>query len=207
MSQTTPTPLMLDPSYSTTATAAGTTTLTVNSTRKQFFTGTTTQTVVMPVVSTLRLGDQYTITNLSTGVVTVQSSGANTIKAMAAGSQLVLTCIAITGTGTASWSFSYALLTGAATPPAQVTASQFGSRALATNYTNTSSQTRIVMVTLSASAVNSYATVTVNGVSFPTTQAYTASYFQTTFSVGAGEVYRIDNTVGSNTINAWVETN
>lgn len=39
--------------YSTTATAAGTTTLTVSSNQLQFFTGTTTQTVALPVASTM----------------------------------------------------------------------------------------------------------------------------------------------------------
>ena len=73
--------------YATTATAAATTTLVVGSKYQQYFTGTTTQTVTMPVASTLVLGQQYSITNLSTGVVTVQSSGANTIQAMAANSQ------------------------------------------------------------------------------------------------------------------------
>src|ERR1700741_3047060 len=47
--------------YTTTVTAAGTTVLTVASTYQQFFTGSTTQTVTMPVVSTLALGQQFLI--------------------------------------------------------------------------------------------------------------------------------------------------
>jgi hypothetical protein len=94
--------------YTTTATAAGTTALTVSSSFQQVFTGSTTQTVTMPVVSSLVLGQQYLITNLSSGVVTVQSSGANTIQAMAANTSLLLTCISTSGTGTASWTWSYA---------------------------------------------------------------------------------------------------
>ena len=94
--------------YATTATAAGTTTLTISSASQQFFTGSTTQTVLLPVVSTLpQTGIQYYITNLSSGSVTVQSSGANTIQVMAAQSYLAVTCISLTGTGTASWSFNY----------------------------------------------------------------------------------------------------
>ena len=93
--------------YATTATAAGTTTLTVYSLGQQYFTGVTTQTVVMPVTSTLALGQQYKIVNNSTGVVTVQSSGANTIQAMAAGTTLTVTCIAITGTTASSWNAEY----------------------------------------------------------------------------------------------------
>ena len=94
-------------SYTTTATAAGTTTLTAASTYQQFFTGSTTQTVKMPVTSTLTLGQDYKIVNLSTGVVTVQSSGENSIVAMVPGSVCILTCTAITGTTAASWDVKY----------------------------------------------------------------------------------------------------
>lgn len=93
--------------YTTTATAAGTTTLTVNDTFQQFFTGSTTQTVVLPVTSTLTLGHQFYIVNNSTGIVTVQSSGANTVQAMAASTTLLVTCILTSGTTAASWSVEY----------------------------------------------------------------------------------------------------
>ena len=93
--------------YATTATAAGTTTLTATSKYQQYFTGTTTQTVVLPVVSTLVLGQQYQIVNNSTGNVTVQSSGANTIFAMPSGTVANYTVIAVTGTGTSSWNADY----------------------------------------------------------------------------------------------------
>lgn len=91
------------PGRTSTATAAGTTTLTVASTQVQEFTGTTTQTVVLPVVSTLTIGTSYIINNLSTGVVTVQSSGANAIQAMQANSTLIVRSNAITGTGATVW--------------------------------------------------------------------------------------------------------
>lgn len=90
--------------YTTTATAAGTTTLTVGSTQQQYFTGSTTQTVVLPVTSTLVLGQKYEIRNLSSGVVTIQSSGANTILALPATSTAIVTVILTTGTTAASWS-------------------------------------------------------------------------------------------------------
>lgn len=89
--------------YTTTATAAGTTTLVVGSTYQQMFTGSTTQTCKLPVVSTLALGTVYSITNLSTGVVTIQSSGANTIQAMAANTTIVVQSNATTGTGASVW--------------------------------------------------------------------------------------------------------
>ena len=93
--------------FASTATAAATTTLTVSSAYNQYFTGSTTQTVVLPVTSTLALGFPFRIINNSTGVVTVQSSGANTIQAMAPGSTLLLTCILISGTTAASWDAQY----------------------------------------------------------------------------------------------------
>ena len=95
--------------YATTATAAGTTTLTVSSRQQQYFTGSTTQTVVLPVTSTLVLGQSFTIVNNSTGVVTVQSSGGNTIQAMNANTQLIVTCILTSGTTAASWSALYVI--------------------------------------------------------------------------------------------------
>ncbi len=94
--------------YTTTATAAGTTTLTVASTYLQYFTGATTQTVTLPVVSTLALGTQYIIVNNSTGAVTVQSSGSNTVVILAGSTSATLTSIATSGTGASVWSSSYA---------------------------------------------------------------------------------------------------
>lgn len=89
--------------YTTTATAAGTTTLTIASTQFQFFTGSTTQTVVLPVTSTLFTGLSYTVVNNSTGVVTVQSSGANTVLVMGPQSVAQFICILTSGTTAASW--------------------------------------------------------------------------------------------------------
>ena len=89
--------------YTSTATAAGTTTLTANSTLLQFFTGTTTQTVVLPVASTLVLGAQFNIHNNSTGDITVNSSGGNLVATVTANTTLVFTCILTSGTDAASW--------------------------------------------------------------------------------------------------------
>lgn len=104
------------PGFLSTATAAGTSTLVIGSAYEQFFTGSTTQTVVLPVVSTLSNGFSFLITNLSSGVVTVQTSGSNILQAMAANTQMQVTCINTAGgTGTASWSFQYITLNGSAT--------------------------------------------------------------------------------------------
>jgi hypothetical protein len=98
--------------YASTATAAGTTTLLVGSAQQQFFTGSTTETVLMPEVFTLVRGQSFQIFNQSSGVVTVQSSGGNLIKAMASGTVLTLTVISTSGTTAASWSDVYAVAEG-----------------------------------------------------------------------------------------------
>jgi len=97
------TPTAFIDGYATTASAAGTTTLTVASACQEFFTGTTTQTVVLPVTSTLVLGQTFKINNNSTGAVTVQSSGANNILVLAPGMVALFTCILTSGTSAASW--------------------------------------------------------------------------------------------------------
>lgn len=93
--------------YTTTATAAGTTTLTIASTYLQYFTGSTTQNVDLPVVSTLPLGTQYIIVNLSTGNVTIRSSGGNTIVILASSTWANVTSIATTGTDATVWDKTY----------------------------------------------------------------------------------------------------
>lgn len=93
--------------YTTTATAAGSTTLTVASTRHQFFTGTTTQTVVLPVASTMTLGQFFVINNNSTGTVTVNSSGGNGVVSLIAGTSAKITCVLTSGTTAASWDVEY----------------------------------------------------------------------------------------------------
>lgn len=93
--------------WTSTATAAGTTTLVIGDTYQQEFTGSTTQTVKLPVVSTLALGHPFLIINKSSGVVTVQSSGSNSIQAMAANSMLFVNSNAITGTSASVWDANY----------------------------------------------------------------------------------------------------
>lgn len=90
-----------------TASSAGTLTLVVGSMRTQQITGTTTHTVVMPVVSTLGLGFPFKIINDSTGIVTVNSSGGNLIYAIPAGVTVDFICILLTGTTAASWLADY----------------------------------------------------------------------------------------------------
>jgi hypothetical protein len=93
------------PDYATTATAAGTTTLTSASKGQQYFTGTSTQTITLPVTSTLALGWRYRIVNNSTGTLTVNSSGANLVGSVYAGDSADVTCVLTSGTTAASWDF------------------------------------------------------------------------------------------------------
>jgi len=91
--------------YTTTATAAGTTTLTVAATKFQLFTGTTTQTVKLPTTSVV-VGQEYVITNTSTGLVSVQSSGANAICTLGLNQSATFTAIAATPTTAAHWIYN-----------------------------------------------------------------------------------------------------
>lgn len=93
--------------YTTTATSGGTTTLTVSSNRQQFFTGTSTENLVLPVTSTLVLGQSYFVVNSSTQDVTVESSGGNTIAMMGPNTSASYFCILTSGTTAASWYTTY----------------------------------------------------------------------------------------------------
>jgi hypothetical protein len=93
--------------FTSTPTAAATTTLLSTSNSVQFFTGTTTQTVVLPVASTMVLGQRFTIHNNSTGALTVNSSGANLVGTVQPNTTVVITCISTSGTSAASWDFDF----------------------------------------------------------------------------------------------------
>lgn len=89
-------------------TAAGTTTLTVNSPPQTRFIGTDVQNVALPVVSTLpQIGVSYAVINDSSDVITVNSSGANLVQDIAPGANAVFMCIALTGTDATSWRVFY----------------------------------------------------------------------------------------------------
>lgn len=83
-------------------TAAGITTLLVASTQVQVFTGTTTQTVLLPTNSIVA-GQTYTIINQSTGSVTVQSSTGATISTVASGYSADFTALTALPTTAANW--------------------------------------------------------------------------------------------------------
>jgi hypothetical protein len=93
--------------FTTTATAAGTTTLTSASNYYQRFTGSTTQTVVLPVTSTLVAGVSYEIENASTGNLTVNSSGGNLVITIIPGVTVQCMCIGTALTTAADWDPEY----------------------------------------------------------------------------------------------------
>jgi hypothetical protein len=88
--------------YAATATAAGTTTLTVAAARVQMFTGSSTQTVKLPTTSVVN-GQSYVVINTSTGLVTVQSSGANDIVKLGLNQAVICRAIQATPTSAAHW--------------------------------------------------------------------------------------------------------
>ena len=93
--------------FTTTATAAGTTVLTNTSTYFQYFTGTLTETITLPVTNTLGTGWSFHIVNNSTGDLTVNSSGGNLVITVLPGLTVMCTCIGTALTTAADWEAGY----------------------------------------------------------------------------------------------------
>jgi hypothetical protein len=97
--------------FTTTATAAGITTLTNASTYFQIFTGSTTQTVDLPSTATLATGWAFYIFNDSTAASTSflqvrTSTGANLIQVFV-GTGVLVTCVSTAGNTVAAWEANY----------------------------------------------------------------------------------------------------
>lgn len=95
--------------YSQITSAGTTTTVTVTSAGHEDITGNTTQTIQLPVTSTLTRGQFFEFINNSTGIVTINSSGGNLIKAMAGGGTVcyVTDTASSTTTGASDWEVQY----------------------------------------------------------------------------------------------------
>lgn len=98
--------------YTTTTTASATSTLTANSTYWQYFTGNLSQSIQLPVASTMNLGQSFFFVNNSTGGLTINASGSGVVKLMDAATSSVstgclVTCILTSGTTNASWNATY----------------------------------------------------------------------------------------------------
>jgi len=115
-----------------TATAAGTTTLTIAAAKKQIFTGSSTQTVKLPTTGVIA-GQPYIIQNLSTGLVTVQSSGANEICKLGLNQEVECIALQATPTTAAHWSFRKTNLNANANGKRVVTVTQSATPAINTN--------------------------------------------------------------------------
>ena len=145
--------------FTSTVTAAGTTTLTNTSTSYQLFTGATTQTVTLPVTSTLETGWVFHIINNSTGVVTVNSSGSNLVVSLPAGVTAFCTCIGTTLTTAADWEAGFtdfSTLTG--TGSVVLSASPTFSGTIAGTYTLGGAPT--ITPTVRSSGATPYLTIT-----------------------------------------------
>lgn len=118
--------------YATTATAAGTTTLTSASATIQHFTGTLAQTVRLPTTGIIA-GQMYRIANFSTGLVTVQSSGANTIDTLGLNQVAIFVALVSTPTTAANWSYNVSNLAGNAQSKRILTVIQSATPAMNTN--------------------------------------------------------------------------
>lgn len=90
----------------TTATAAGTTTLTVSSSPIQQFTGTSTQIVILPAGNALTNGQHFYISNRSTASITVETNGGATLQVMSGNTQALFVLINST-TSVGVWDVGY----------------------------------------------------------------------------------------------------
>ena len=106
------------PGWAATATAAGTTTLTVSSAYYQRFTGSTTQTVVLPSATTVAKGQGFIIDNDSTGNLTLQDGAAGALGSAVPGMAAFVFC-EDNSTTAGSWS-GYMFVPGGG-PTGQVT--------------------------------------------------------------------------------------
>jgi len=162
------------PSSTSTATAAGTTTLTVDSTELQFFTGTSTQTVLLPTTG-VPVGRLFVIFNTSTGLVTVQSSGANTIGyAPASGGILVVQANTATPTTAAHWTVrSYAATTSYTSGVISVALRDNNNilfaRALIAASTTTATAAGTTTLTISSPTIQIFTGSTTQTITLPTT--------------------------------------
>ena len=94
--------------YSTTATAAGTTTLTSSSNYIQLFTGTTTQVLSLPAPQTMTLGQGFLIVNNSTGNIEVRAANSAGVINVLPGTVALCTSIDLTaGNGAAGWNAEF----------------------------------------------------------------------------------------------------
>lgn len=165
------------PGWTATATAAGTTNLTVASTYYQRFTGTSAQTVLLPSATTVALGQGFIIDNDSTGNITLQDNASGALGSIVSGMAGFIFCES-NSTQAGSWS-GYMFVPGSG-PLGQVTWGTSGLSAGGGSITNATwagsviSSTYLPTVTLGSTAVTlgttvaTFAGMTLNSPTFVT---------------------------------------
>ena len=186
--------------YTTTATAAGTTTLTSASNHYQRFTGSTTQTVVLPVTSTLVAGVAYEIENASTGNLTVNSSGGNLVITIIPGVTVQCMCIGTSLTTAADWDAEYTefvSITGTGSAVLSVSPALTGTATFA-NATSTSGFLAVGNASVTTNriyATNGAAAASILGNNTFQTTSGLAGVSGTTTSAGSGHLGYFNGTV------------
>jgi hypothetical protein len=98
--------------FTTAATAAGSTALTVSSPYIQQFTGTQVQTITLPATTTMSVGQGFSINNRSTKALTVNTSIGSFVQTINAGGQAIITCTLASGNTASSWDSAYGIKPG-----------------------------------------------------------------------------------------------
>jgi len=94
--------------YTTTISSLSSIFLTSTSTFHQYITGTTSQIIIMPDVTTLKLGQTWHIKNATTQTVLITpTSGGSVMLYMITNTEAYITCISLTGNVASSWSIKY----------------------------------------------------------------------------------------------------
>lgn len=191
-----------------TATAAGTTTLLPSSTANQIFTGVTTQTVRLPDVTAanMAIGFQWIITNQSTGVVTVQTNSGAALSPAVALSQnqsAYCTVVSLTNNLATSWVLDFiGTITGSAVSSLNtLTGALTMSQVVAVNDAGSSGGANSIQIGTSSSATGADAICI--GRSSNSSAADTVSIGRSTM-VGGGSVSSI--AIGTNALNALTST-
>lgn len=166
-----------------TATAAGTTTLTINSAQVQVFTGSTTQTVLLPTTGVVA-GQSYTVVNNSSSTLAVQSSNTNAIITQFPSKAIVYTALINAPVASTDWQ-----ITGLAATTAT------GAQTVAMRDTNGNLTADTFIAT--ASSTTTAAGTTALSINSAQTQVFTGTTTQTvtlpTTSIVAGQWYTIIN--------------
>ncbi len=142
--------------YTSTVSAAGTTVLTVASSRYQALTGTNTQTFQLPNATTLSLGQVFSFNNASSSSLVITNNGASTLYTVPAGGA-VETFVTNIGSANGSWDF-HALTPSTVTWGSGVTGLVFNTALSTTPQINAgaSSSTNPSFIPQRGSATNGY---------------------------------------------------